>query len=152
MNLKTMFAAGALAALPLVAQAEMTPMVDAEMRAVQGQGPILDYTLFVIDELVDLGELDTFDDVLVDILAALDVLIDPEEPDLLIDLTVLPDVFGDSVAETRANIADLYAFRAELNEGVADLVPNFTVVGDVVDAKLASRVPRFDLLGGLIAP
>lgn len=152
MNLKMMFAAGALAALPLAAQAEMTPMVDAELRTVQGQGPILNYGLGVIEDLVDLGELDTFDDVLVDIVNALDVLIDAEEPDTAINLLDLPGVFGDSVVETRTNIANLYAFRAELNEGVADLLPKFTPVGNLAALKLESRADRFNFLGGLITP
>lgn len=37
MNLKTIFATGALALLPLAAQAEMAPMADAELRAVQAK-------------------------------------------------------------------------------------------------------------------
>lgn len=152
MNLKMMFAAGMLAALPLAAQAEMTPMADPELRTVQGQGPILNYGLGVIEDLVDLGELDTFDNVLVNILDALDVLIDAEEPDTAINLLDLPVVFGDSVVETRTNIADLYAFRAELNEGVADRLPGFTALGDVAASKLRARADRFTFLGGLIAP
>lgn len=152
MNLKMIFAAGAIATLPLAAQAEMAPMAETELRAVQGQGPILDYSLFVIEELVDLGELDTFDDVLVDILAAFDTLIDPLEVDDVIDLNILPGLLGDSMEEKRTSVSELYAFRAELNEGVADLLPNFTVVGSAVDYKLASRAERFEFLGSLIAP
>lgn len=119
MELKHLFAAAAIAAVPFAAQAELKPMQTQELRAVEGQGVIGVNVLTAIDNLVNLGELDEAEllDNLVD-LGAIDSAYDAEGPlksaiDELIDLGEL-DAFepvDDSLSlgniDERIDLADL---------------------------------------------
>lgn len=58
MELKHLFAAAAIAAVPFAAQAELKPMQTQELRAVEGQGVIGANVLTAVENLVNLGELD----------------------------------------------------------------------------------------------
>lgn len=100
--------------------------------------------------MADLEELDEFD-VIIPILRQLDELIDPDELDLEIDLGLLPMLFSDSVEAQREALAGLYQFRAELNEGVGDLLPR-GVAGFLIERRLDRRASRFELFSDLIMP
>lgn len=142
MELKHLFAAAAIAAVPFAAQADLKPMQAQDLRAVEGQGLLGANVLTAIDNLVDLGELDEADllDNLVD-LGAVDAAFEAEGPvkggiDQLINLGEL-DGF-DPVDET----IDLASIDAQI-----DLV-NLLNIDEVVVGKrieqLNARAERRD--------
>lgn len=151
MNGKTMLAAWAALCLPAAATAQLEPMSEPAMRAVQAQGPLLDAGLRVIEELIDLEELEDFDPVQ-DIIAALDELIDPGELDDVLDLTLFPSLIEASVDEARTKKADRLAWRAQFNDGVAGLLPARTLVGQVAGNRLTARADRLRLQESLWRP
>ncbi len=148
---KTMLVACAAMCLPAAATAQFQPMSESELRAVQGQGPLLDAGLEVLEALVDLDELEDFDP-LQDLIAALDALIDPGELDEVFDPTLIPGLIEQSLFEARTEKADRLAWRVEFNEGVAGLLPARTLVGQVAGNRLLARADRLRLQESLWRP
>ncbi len=142
MELKHLFAAAAIAAVPFAAQADLKPMQTQELRAVEGQGVIGTNVLTAIDNLVNLGELDEANllDNLVD-LGAIDAAFEAEGPlkggiDQLINLGEL-DGF-DPVDET----IDLAEIDAQIE--LANLANLDEVVVEKRISQLNNRAERRD--------